>query len=186
MSVQTDGLITVRNCKSGPTLFSDQNTNLTIEWQGSGDPQGNDIQQVPRSLVNNMAFAKSLRRGVLEVIEADDETSELLQRQAVQQQAIEDKRHQDALSRIEEGAGADMLGYPCLGPGERAGSTCGVMVPMTRDSLETNPPLCPRHAHLATSFVLSYSEEKLDERGRPIPVWLPVTTGEALPNQTRG
>lgn len=185
-TIQSDGLMTVRNCKSGPTLFSDQNSNLMIEWQGSGDPQGGDIQQVPRSLINNMAFAKSLRRGVFEVIEADEEIANLLSQQAATQRSIETQREQSVMSRMDEGAGVDMVGYPCLGPGDRAGASCGVMVPMSRDQLETRPPLCAKHAHLASSFVLSYSDSALDERGRPVPVWLPVTTGEALPNQIRG
>ncbi len=186
MSIQTDGLMTVRNCKPGPTLFSDQNSNMMIEWQGAGDPQGGDIQQVPRALINNMAFAKSLRKGVLEVIEADDEIANLLSTQAAQQRALDAKREQETLSRMDEGMGTDMVGYPCLGPGERAGVLCGVMVPMSRDQLEQRPPLCAKHAHLASNFVLSYQEGALDERGRPVPVWLPVTTGEALPNQSRG
>lgn len=183
MTTQPDGLITVRNVHKGPTLFSDQNLNLLVEWQGAGDPQGEDVQQVPKSLINNMAFARSLRRGVLEVVEADEDVANLLAKQVSQQERLDAQRAEQLAATLERSTNDQIQALPCMGPGERAGTSCGVMVPMTREQLEQGPPLCARHAHLASQFVLAYDEDSLDERGRPIPVWLPVTKGEALPNQ---
>jgi hypothetical protein len=183
MTTQPDGLITVRNLHKGPTLFSDQNTNLMVEWQGAGDPQGEDVQQVPKSLINNMAFARSLRRGVLEVVEADEDVANLLAKQASQQDRLEAQRAEQASASLDRSSDEQIQALPCMGPGERAGASCAVMVPINRDKLEQAPPLCARHANLAAQFVLAYDEDSLDDRGRPIPVWLPVTKGEALPNQ---
>jgi hypothetical protein len=73
--------VLVRNTEEGPTVFSDPTNNIAIEWQGKGDPNGEDVQHVPDTLIDNTSFLKALQRGVFEVVEADDEMKERLARQ---------------------------------------------------------------------------------------------------------
>jgi len=62
----------VRNTEKGPTVFSDISKNIAIEWQGAGDPNGEDVQHVPDEVIENVNFLKSLRRGIFVVEEASD------------------------------------------------------------------------------------------------------------------
>lgn len=74
--------VLVRNTTTGPTVFSDPPNNIAIEWAGKDDPQGGDVQHVPDALVTeNTQFLKAIQNGILEVVQASEETEEKLRRQ---------------------------------------------------------------------------------------------------------
>ena len=62
----------VRNLERGPAVFSDPPSNIAMEWQGRGDPNGLDVQPVPDALIENVNFLKAIQAGVFEVVEATD------------------------------------------------------------------------------------------------------------------
>lgn len=75
-------MVLVRNTKAGPTVFTDHAKNIAIEWSGTGDPAGNDLQYVPDEVVIESAdFNKHLRRGTFEVVKASPEAEAHLARQ---------------------------------------------------------------------------------------------------------
>lgn len=86
--------VLVQNLEPGPTVFTDLPKNLIIEWQGAGDKFGDDVQQVPDDIVDNMNFAKAVRSGIFEIVQASDEVQAKLQRQGLNyhqgQQALRD------------------------------------------------------------------------------------------------
>lgn len=73
--------VLVRNSEKGPSVFSDPSANIAIEWQGAGDPNGEDVQHVPDSLIDNVNFLKALQRGIFVVEEASPEMQERLDKQ---------------------------------------------------------------------------------------------------------
>lgn len=73
--------VLVRNTEGGPSVFSDTSKNIAIEWQGAGDPNGEDVQNVPDEVVDNVNFLKALQRGIFVVEEASPEMQERLDKQ---------------------------------------------------------------------------------------------------------
>ena len=71
----------VRNNEDGPAVFTDFANNIAIEWQSKGDAAGEDIQQVPESMLENPAFTKALNRGIFEVVEGPAEIVERVKNQ---------------------------------------------------------------------------------------------------------
>ncbi len=67
-----DAPVLVRNLSRGPAVFNDIKTATSIEWQGAGDPNGDDIQPVPASIaIENVNFLKAVSRGTF-LIESSD------------------------------------------------------------------------------------------------------------------
>lgn len=79
--------VLVRNAEKGPSVFSDPSKNIAIEWQGAGDPSGEDLQQVPDEVLDNVNFLKALNRGIFVVEEASPEMQERLNRQVAAYQS---------------------------------------------------------------------------------------------------
>lgn len=71
----------VRNTEKGPAVFSDISKNIAIEWQGAGDPNGEDVQHVPDEVIENVNFLKSLHRGIFVVEQASEEMKAHLDKQ---------------------------------------------------------------------------------------------------------
>jgi hypothetical protein len=85
--------VLVRNTEKGPTVFSDPAKNIAIEWQGAGDPNGEDVQHVPDEVTDNVNFLKSLQRGIFVVEEASPEMQARLDKQVA---AYRDRRNSSA------------------------------------------------------------------------------------------
>lgn len=66
--------VLVRNCENGPAVFTEPVAKVQIEWQGAGDPAGNDHQYVPQDLLDNVNFQRALNRGIFEVVTPDTPT----------------------------------------------------------------------------------------------------------------
>lgn len=143
-------LVPVRNAQPGPTVFRDPPNDVTIRWEGSGDPRRQDWQYVPETYRNHSQFADMLRKGVL-VIETDDSAVA----------AASTPVAPSAGASLEEQAAAafhrpevnDFIQKACVGPGAREGAACGIGVPVRQSDLATIPPLCDTHKPLQASFV---------------------------------
>lgn len=66
----------VRNLQPGPTIF-DEDDHI-LRWEGRGDPTGGDIIPAPSTLAESYGFQRALHFGVLEVVEAGEDTREAL------------------------------------------------------------------------------------------------------------
>lgn len=150
--------VLVRNTASGPTVFTDAATNTQVEWQGAGDPAGEDLQQVPDALAENVYFLRAVNRGILVVEEASDATRELLARQTASWQTRTAAAKAASLGTIDEQANNDLISVPCVGPSQRGTGECGDSVPVREKTKNDKPPLCSRHAALAPQYVMSEGE----------------------------
>lgn len=82
----------VRNVETGPTVFSDIPKGINIEWAGSGDPGGGDVQHVPDDVVTtNVQFLKAIQNGILQVVEASEDVKEKLALQVQAYRASRDR-----------------------------------------------------------------------------------------------
>jgi hypothetical protein len=64
--------VLVRNLEAGPTVFTDLATKETVDWAGSGDDMGGDIQMVPETFLGNANFIRALSLGTFEIMNADE------------------------------------------------------------------------------------------------------------------
>lgn len=156
--------VLVRNTELGPTVFTDANTKTQVEWAGANDPSGEDIQQVPDLLVENVSFLKAIQRGVLVIEEATPEVREALARQTTSWQARRKTAEDASTAVIDEQANNDLITMPCVGPSTRGVGECGEAVPMREKAMYDKPALCSRHAALAPQYVFSESEVLVDGR----------------------
>lgn len=97
--------VLVRNNEKGPSVFSDPTRDIAIEWQGSGDPNGEDVQHVPNELVENVSFLRALQRGIFTVVEADPDIQDRLDKQVKayqQRRAASEQAGEASLDRQSE------------------------------------------------------------------------------------
>ncbi len=159
--------VLVRNAEAGPTVFTDAATNTQVEWQGAGDPSGEDWQQVPDALVNNVAFLKAVNRGVLVIEEASDEARSALEAQSANWRRRQDEAAKASVDAISEEAQNDLITLSCVGPNQRGtGGECGEMVPVREKTKDDKPPLCSRHAALASQFVMTETDVMVEGKAQ--------------------
>ena len=168
-------VIMARNNQAGPTvLSSDPKGTYFVEWQGLGDPAGGDVQPVPEEVQNVVAFQRCVRRGIFTLLTDEDEA---IGEAMVKQQTAWDKRQafsqETATEVIDQEANNDIVSMPCVGPSTRAGTRCGVDVPVKDTTKNDHPPLCSQHQNLAAQYLPS--EEMLD--GHNVTVWTKLTIG---------
>lgn len=154
--------VLVRNTEAGPTVFTDAHTNTQVEWQGANDPSGEDVQQVPDALIDNVNFLRAVNRGILVVEEASPAVMEALQRQTTSWQARRREAKEASAATIDEQANNDLVTMPCIGPSTRGTGECGESVPVRESKKFDKPALCSRHAALAPQYVFSESEALVD------------------------
>lgn len=70
--------ILLANNQAGPTVFRDDNSNVEVTWEGSGDPTGQDIQTVPVYFLENTNFLRILNKGIFRLVSAPPEVKDLL------------------------------------------------------------------------------------------------------------
>lgn len=174
--------VLVRNTEAGPTVFTDANTNTQVEWQGAGDPSGEDVQQVPDKLVENVSFLRAVNRGILVVEEATDEVMAALARQTTSWKERRAKAEAASADAIDEQANNDLISVPCIGPSTRGQGECGEAVPVRENRMYDKPTLCPRHAALAPQYVFTETDKLVD--GRSVKKWSrSLVSASALPSQ---
>lgn len=69
----------VRNNQPGPTILDEEGYE-TFRWEGLGDPAGGDVLPIPSDLAENYNFQRARHMGVVEVVEAEEDVKEQLQR----------------------------------------------------------------------------------------------------------
>lgn len=172
----------VRNNQPGPTCFSDKMSGLELLWEGSGDPGGGDIQQVPDVLAENINFMRVVNRGVLIVEDGNPEVIAKLQLQsqswADRQAAATEAAQATILERKED----DIIILPCVGPATRGKGTCAKDVPVREKHKDDAPALCSMHSSLVNEFVRSDADFD-NTTGKSVIKWSRATTGEPLPDQ---
>jgi hypothetical protein len=67
----------VRNNQPGPTVLDEEGFQF-FRWEGHGDPIGADVLPIPAELADNHNFQRARMLGIFEVIEADAEIQDLL------------------------------------------------------------------------------------------------------------
>lgn len=168
--------VMVQNEQAGPTvLSSDPKGTHYVEWQGKGDVNGHDIQQVPDEVYNTVAFQRCVRLGVLSLL--NDDSFESITEAQDRQRAAWERRNSsmadDAEGTIDRQANQDIVSLPCVGPSHQPGKRCGADVPVKDLKKDEVPPLCNQHVTLASEFTPSH--EVVD--GRNTVVWTRFSMG---------
>lgn len=164
----------LRNRQPGPTVINDRNADVVIEWEGAGHPMGDDVREVPESVMQNPGLVRALRKGVLERIEESDVSSEFFSQQATHYAATAQAEHEAVMGTMDAPDGSDdLLPTKCLLSGED--------IIMRAKDLRERPPLAERFADRALEFVAN--QTGIDQYGQPIISWSRVTVGDALPSQ---
>lgn len=167
----------VRNHEDGVTvLSSDPKGSEFVEWQGSGDPLGGDIQPVPEVIAASVAFSRAVQRGILSIENPEDnpEIAETLEKQNAAWRKRRETAASSASASIEHARNADVISLPCIGPSPRGGdSKCGVEVPVREIHKNDRPPLCDQHKTLEPEFVPT----QVQEGGTTTTKWLRASLG---------
>lgn len=161
--------VLVKNVEPGPSVFTDPVTKVQVEWQGAGDTNGEDVQQVPDELINNVSFLKAIQRGVFEVVEATDEIKAKLEQQTSSWKNRQEEAEKASVDAIDQQANNDLVTVPCIGPNQRGAGECGEPVPVREKTKDEKPPLCSRHQGLAPQYVVTETDQFVD--GKPVSKW---------------
>lgn len=164
--------VLVKNTEVGPLVFSDVKANISLEWAGAGDPNGEDLQQVPDEMVTqNTQFIKLVNRGLLVIEEAPEAVREAMERQQSSYEARRNAESTKASASIDQQANNDLITKPCVGPNNRGQGECGEFVPVREKDSDEKPPLCPRHQNLAGQFILTETDDFNNETGKAVKKW---------------
>ena len=118
-------------------------------FAAKGDPAGGDVMDLPYSYLKNAQFRRQLQLEIFEIIEADDPDvveaakAQKLAWASAQQAKSESDRFIDAQQP------KAFSGHQCLAQEGR--SQCSEYAIFSTNTRE-RPPLCSKHAHLASQF----------------------------------
>jgi hypothetical protein len=164
MATTTPVPMMVRNSHFGPTVFTwGTGSDQFVEWKGSGDDDGGDIQIVPSDLLNNVRFRQAIDRGILVVEESNEEIDRA--RSAHRSEWEDRVAQQQAASQevIDQPADEDMLMMSCIAPaGKGTHKLCGENFPVKSRARNEKPPLCSQHQSLARSYVAEETGKRVD------------------------
>jgi hypothetical protein len=156
----------VRNMAVGPTVFSDPSTNVAIEWERAGHPDGEDLQQVPDALSDNVSFLKCVQRGILQIEDGPEALKEAIAKQTAAYERKSQQSAQATADAIDPEADNDLVSVPCVGPNERGTGECGAPVPVREKSKNDHPPLCPKHSQFISQFVPEETDKLVDGKAQ--------------------
>jgi hypothetical protein len=165
----------VQNKTGGPLVLATAPTGPGVEWQGEGDPTGNDVQICPESMLDSPAFHRALQRGVLEIVNQDD-NPELMAKIGLQNEQWAQRiaaTEQVAASAILVANNEDIISMPCVGPNSKSTGTCGEPVAVREKEKWAKPALCSQHADL----ISQYTPTETEESGRRVTLWTRVVIG---------
>lgn len=164
-----------RNRQAGPTvLSSDPKGTEYVEWQGFGDPNGEDIQPVSELIQGIPQFTRCVRRGILEFVPEDSEL--LVGAMAAQQDHWDSRMSQTAdtaAAAIDHQANNDIVTKQCVGPNPRGNGICGNEITVRDNDKNDKVPLCNVHQDLAPQYV---PEDTIMD-GKSVKTWTRVTMG---------
>ena len=166
----------VRNRQPGPTILDDRNADVVITWEGAGHPQGEDVQDVPETVMKNVGLVRSIRKGVLEVVVEDaSTTNDRFARQSVDFDKAAKAQHAAVMDTLEPSSrDKDLIEYKCLISGDT--------IIMSERDHQDRPPLADRYADRAGEFV-AVETGRLNAQGKSIISWIRVVVGDELPSQ---
>jgi hypothetical protein len=161
----------VQNNQPGPTVLSiDPKGTESVEWQGKGDLNGEDVQPVSEAMQECVAYRKAVRRGVL--LELDDDALDFVNDAEERQQRAWEARQNISQTvadqAIEQTTKNDYVAFDCLGS-----PSCENKVSVREVEKDNKPPLCKQHEPLASQFV----PQQDIVGGRPAVRWTRVTMG---------
>ena len=171
--------VVVRNTKGGPTVHSIPEEKIEIVWAGAGDPNGEDVQEVPDDVASRVAFRKAIQSGTFVVVTQEEANASF----EAQTEAIRAKEAADlnrATTSIDLAANNDLVSLPCQGPGGRGTGQCGSPVPVRESARGDAPVLCQQHTGLASEFIQVEGEQMIEKGDRlePEKIWVRPTLGE--------
>ncbi len=144
-------LLMVENMENGPTVWDEH------IWAPKGDPNGEDVQRLPDTLLDDPGFLKALASGHLAVIDPPPEIQERMAAlrigdRSFGRQGREADAHAAVMATIDRRHDRDITAQPCLGPGPRGvPGGCATQV-MRRGTDPDQPPLCSTHRSLTDQF----------------------------------
>lgn len=162
--------VLARNTQPGPTVFAlDATGTSVVEWKGSGDLMGEDLQPVPPEFLGNIHFQRAVSRGIIEIVDAPEELTRVfdLHRQEWEHRTAAAKAASQAV--LDQTPQNDVLSLGCVGPGGN-GNPCGTPVPVRQQLRAERPPLCAMHAPLAPQFISEITDKIVD--GKPEVKWV--------------
>jgi len=165
----------VRNLEAGRAVFSDPTHNIALEWSGAGDIDGNDIQQVPDELAQNVNFLRAVQKGIFAVEEADEAIRAALDKQTTSWRRKSDEAKEASAAVIDPEARNDLVQMECVGPSQRAGVNCGTAVLVREKVIGEKPPLCERHKKLVNEYVMTQTDKIVD--GKAETKWVRAVQG---------
>lgn len=163
--------ITVRNKVKSITVFVAKidGVDEQSEFQAYGDPNGNDVLELPSVYLKNANFRTALKRKILEIVDADDpdvlDAFEAQNRAWDAQQAA--KEESDRMVALQSPRA--FSGIQCLAQEGRA--QCSEFAISSKVS--ERPPLCSKHAHLSHQYAPEETGKFID--GKPEVQWRRVT-----------
>lgn len=147
-------LLLVENQERGPTVWGEH------VWAPKDDPDGEDVQRLPDTLLDDPSFLRALASGHLTLLDPSPEVAERMAALRIGDRSGGRRGRAEAatasvLATIDRRHDHDLIGYSCLGPGPRgqAGACAAHVLRRSVDS-DGGPPLCARHGHLADQFTL--------------------------------
>jgi hypothetical protein len=110
--------VAVRNLKTGPSVFKDDETNVLIEWEGAGHPEGGDIQYVPDRLLDNVNFMSAVNKGVFAPVEDEAAAAAAMRNQADATRSASDAATAEVMSHMDRGERAPLATLQTDGYGQ--------------------------------------------------------------------
>lgn len=181
----------IKNTQPGPTVFTtDASRNDGhLTWQGEGDPNGLDVQVVPRDLLKNLQFRNMLQIGIFQIVqdpaiaraalEAQQQAwvdAEQKRRTADPESIFNDPTLDTAQKLVVEGAANanDVHVENCVA------TPCTTSVILKPNEVGEKPPLCGPHAGLAPQFVAMEDASKPLVNGRAQVRWVRPSMGTQI------
>lgn len=168
-------ILFVRNTQPGPTVFTDPLTKVAFEWAAKDDPGGEDVQQIPSTLMSNGAFVKAVQRGIFVVENPSEEIDAILARQTTTFQERQQAASEAARAVIQHEAQEDYIQVACIGPNNKGTGECGDPVAVKEKHRSAKPPLCVRHRALVGQYVITETDQITD--GKAVQVWKRMPMG---------
>lgn len=141
------------------------------EFAAKGDAQGQDVMELPSTYLKNAQFRNQLQKGIFEIIDADNPAV----LSAFQAQRDSWKAQQAAKEEsdrfIEMQQPRAFSGHQCLA--QEGKSQCTEFAISANNNRE-RPPLCSKHAHLASQYVAEENGQFQDNK--PVIDWVRVQT----------
>lgn len=159
--MQLQATVMARNLMDGPTVISsDIHGTHSVEFQGHGDADGNDVQIIPEELIRTPQFTRAVHRGILAIDNPEDnpELLEAMERQTAAWHRRQKESTDSASSALDETPQNDIISMPCVGPNSRGSGACPNSVTVRAKDQYDVVPLCSAHENLRDQYVKTEDE----------------------------